>query len=61
MNPNDVEVVQRGGEPGLPLEGFKVLRVVGDGLIDEFDGDDTVQHGVLGAVDRTLAANGYLL
>ena len=42
MNPGDVGMVQAGSESGLPLEGFQVLRIVGDRLIDDFDGDDPV-------------------
>ena len=30
--------------------------IVGNRLIDDFDGDDTVQHSVPGAVDRTTLA-----
>jgi len=28
-------------------------------LVDDFDRDDPVQHGVPGTVDRTLATRGY--
>ena len=59
MNTSDVGVVKASGQPGFALESFQVLRVVCDGLVDYFDGDDTVQHGVAGTVDRTLAAGGY--
>ena len=29
--------------------------IVGNRLIDDFDGHDTVQHGIPGAVDRVVA------
>ena len=33
--------------------------VVGNGPVDDPDGHDTVQHGVPGTVDRSLATSGY--
>jgi len=35
--------------------------IVGNRLIDDFDGDDTVQDGIPSPVNRTLAARGYPL
>ena len=35
MDPGDVGVVQTGGKPGFSLEGFQVLRVIGDRLVDD--------------------------
>ena len=57
----DVGMVQTGCEPGFPLEGFQVLGVVSDRLVDYLDGDDAVQRGIPGAVDRSLTASGYPL
>ena len=59
MNPGDVGMVQAGSESGLPLEGFQVLGIVGDGLIDNLDRHDAVQDGIPSPVHRTLAARGY--
>ena len=33
--------------------------IVGNRLIDDFDGHDTVQHGIPGAVDRAESAAAY--
>ena len=35
--------------------------VVGNGPVDDPDGDDTVQHSVPGTVDCSLATSGYPL
>ena len=35
--------------------------IIGDGLIDDFNGHDTVQHGIPGAVDRAESAAAYPL
>ena len=59
MNPGDVGMVQADSESGLPLEGFQVLGVVGDGLVDDLDCHHTVQRGIPGTVDRPLATSGY--
>ena len=59
MGAGDVGAVKTSGQPGFALEGVQVLGVVRNGLIDDLNGDDTVQHGVAGTVDRTLAAGGY--
>ena len=48
----NVGVVKSGCEPGFPLEGLQVLGVVSDQLVDDLDGNDTVQRGIPGAVDR---------
>ena len=61
MDTGDIWVVEAGGESGLSLEGFQMLGVGGDGLVDDFDGDDTVQHGVPGTVYRTLSTSSYPL
>jgi hypothetical protein len=61
MDTRDVGVIEAGGESGFSLEGLQVLRVVSDGLIDDLDGDDTVQHGVPSPVHSPLAAGGYPL
>jgi len=61
MTPGNVWVIQAGSESGFSLEGFKVLGIVSDRLIDDFDGDDTVQHGIPSPVHRPLAARGYPL
>ena len=42
MNPGDVGMVLAGSESGLSLEGFQILGVVSDRLVDNLDGDDTV-------------------
>ena len=42
IDSSDVWMVQAGSESGLPLEGFQILGVVSDGLIDDLDGDHTV-------------------
>ena len=60
-NPGNVGMVLAGSESGLSLEGFQILGVVSDRLVDNLDGDDTVQHSVAGEVDCTLAASGYPL
>ena len=57
----DVGVIEAGGESGFSLECFQVLGVVCDGLIDNLDGDHTVQDGIPGPVDRSLATSGYPL
>jgi len=59
MNPGDVGMVQADSESGLPLEGFQVLGVVGDRLVDDLDCHHTVQRGIPGTVDRPLATSGY--
>ena len=59
VDPGDVGVVKTGGQPGLPLEGLQVLRVIGDRLVDDFDGHDPVQGGVSSPVDGALTASGY--
>jgi len=41
-NPGDVGMVLAGSESGLSLEGFQILGVVSDRLVDNLDGDDTV-------------------
>ena len=38
-----------------------MLGVVSDRLVDDLDGDDTVQHGVPGTVYRTLSISSYPL
>jgi len=43
------------------LEGFQVLRVIGDRLVDDLYGHDPVQDGIPGPVDGPLAASGYPL
>ena len=35
--------------------------IVGNRLIDDLDGHDTVQHGIPGTVNRPLPASGYPL
>ena len=55
------EAGQAGGESGLPLECFQILGVVSDRLVDDLDGDYTVQDGIPGAVNCALAARGYPL
>jgi len=59
MDPGNVGMVQTGGQPGLPLKGLQVGRVISDRLIDDFDGHHPVQHGVPGPVDGPLATSGY--
>ena len=59
MDTGDVGMVQAGSESSFSLEGFQVLGVVSDRLIDDFDCDDPVQHGIPSPVHRTLAARGY--
>ena len=54
MDAGDVGAVKTSGQPGFALEGVQVLRVVRNGLIDDLNGDDTVQHGVAGTVERGL-------
>ena len=61
MDGRNVGVVQTAGQPGLTLEGLQVLRVIGDWLVDDFDGHDPFQDGVPGPVDRPLTASGYPL
>ena len=58
-NPGDVGMVLAGSESGLSLEGFQILGVVSDRLVDNLDGDDTVQNGVPSPVHSSLAAGGY--
>ncbi len=48
-------------QPVAALEGLQVGGVIGDRLVDDFDGDDPVQDSVRGPVDRPLAASGYPL
>ena len=43
------------------LEGFQVLRVIGDRLVDDLYGHDPVQGGIPGPVDSPLTASGYPL
>ena len=57
----DVGVVKTSGESGFALEGVQVLGVIRDRLVDDLNGDGTVQHGVAGTVDSALAASGYPL
>ena len=59
MDTGDVWVIEAGGESRLSLEGFQILGVICDRLIDDFDGHDTVQHGIPSPVHRTLPAGGY--
>ena len=54
MDAGDVGVVKTSGQPGFALEGVQVLGIVGDRLVDDLNGDDTVQHGVAGTVERGL-------
>ena len=61
VDPGNVGMVQAGGQPSLPLEGLQVLGVVSDRLVDDLYGNDTVQRGIPGTVDRALAASGYPL
>ena len=42
MDTGDVGVVEAGGESGLSLKGFQILGVVGDRLVNDLDGYDTV-------------------
>ena len=39
----------------------RVMRVIGDRLVDDLYGHDPVKHGVPGPVDGPLAASGYPL
>ena len=55
----DVGVVQTGSQPGLPLEGFQVLRIIGDRLVNGLYSHDPVQGGIPGPVDGPLATSGY--
>ena len=43
------------------LEGFQVLRVIGDRLVDDLYGHNPVQGGVPSPVDRTLPTLAYPL
>ena len=61
MDGRDVRMVQTAGEPGLPLEGFQVPRVIGNWLVDDLDGEDPVQDGIPGPVGGPLTASGYPL
>ena len=61
MDPGDVGVVKTGGEPGLPLEGLQVLRVIGDRLVDDLYSHDPVQVCIPGTVDCTLPTLAYPL
>ena len=61
MDPGDVGVVQTSGQPGLPLEGFQIGGVIGDGLVDDLYGHYPVKDGIPVPVDRPLAASRYPL
>ena len=61
VNCGDVGMVQTGGEPGLPLEGLQIGRVIGDRLVDDLDSHDPVQDGIPGPVGGPLTASGYPL
>ena len=49
------------GESWFSPEGLKELGVIGDGLVDDLDGDWTVQDGVRGTIDgaESTAAYGF--
>ena len=59
MDTSDIGVIGAGGESGLSLGGFQILWAIWDGLIDDFDGDDTVQDGIPSPVNSALATGGY--
>ena len=48
-----------GGESWFSLEGLKELWVVGDGLVDDLDGDGAVEDGVRGAIDGAEITTAY--
>jgi len=50
-------MVQRRGRPGLASEAFEGLRVVGNIIRQEFQGDETSEFDILGLVDHTHAAS----
>jgi hypothetical protein len=52
----DVGVVEGGSSLGLALKASQSLRVAGDLVGQEFEGDKPAQAGVFGLVDHTHAA-----
>ncbi len=53
----DVGMVQRRSRPGLASEAFERLRVVGNLIRQEFQGDETSEFDILGLVDHPHAAS----
>ena len=47
------------GEHWFSLEGLEELAVVGDGLVDDLDGNGAVQDGVRGTIDGTESTTAY--
>ena len=56
VNGADVGMIQRGGGLRFALETLEGLRVTGDFVGQELEGDETVQPGVFGLVDHAHAA-----
>ena len=61
MNGTDVGMVQSGGGPGFALEARQRLRVSGDFVRQELQGDKAVQARVLSLEHHTHAACPELL
>ena len=47
------------GEPWFSLEVLEELGVVGDGLVDDLDGNGAVQDGVRGTIDGAESTTAY--
>ncbi len=58
---HQVRVVERNGEPGLPLESKDRLLVAGKLGLQDLDGDVTADRGLMGPVDGAHAASADLL
>jgi hypothetical protein len=61
MDGDDVGVIEAGRKLGFPSQGVQIAGVICNGLVDNLDGNDPIQAGIAGAVNRTLASTAYLL
>jgi hypothetical protein len=61
VNGADLRVIERGGRPRLTAKTFQRLRVLGQIVREEFQGDEATEIGVLGFVDNTHPAAAQLL
>ena len=61
VNGANVRMVQSRSRLGLALKAAEGLRIFGDVVGQELEGDKTVQPNVLGLVDNTHATAAHLL
>ena len=56
INRADVGMVEGGGGPRFAAETFQSLRIAGNVIGEELEGNETAELGVFGLVDHTHAA-----